>query len=335
MNAETTPPVKHAGLPWLAAVLVALAALAVCAWLWQQQRRDVERDAALARALQQVQGRASALAGEIGALRARVRAHDDRLAEFGERLAGFRAALEQAQQNQGNVDLALAEVEYLLILAEQQLALLRDPDTAAAALEAVRRRLAALDAPGLDAVRGQVEVDLMRLAEVPRVDFSGWHAELGALGAAAGTLPLRPGPARAAAETAPAPGGWRGLLRAVWHELRGLVTITRDSESLRPLAAERSTLVQTLQLRIETARLALLRRDRAALREAAAAAADWLARWFDPADTGVREARALLARLQQVDPAPELPGIESSLETLRALLRERAAPLPPEPEAAP
>jgi uncharacterized protein HemX len=228
------------------------------------------------------------------------------------------------------VDFALAETEYLLILAEQRLTLMQDVETAKAALQAVDNRLAGLQAPGLDAVRGQVNADLLRLAQVPLIDYSRWIEELGELTAAADTLPLRTKaqPDAKAGAAGAAPQGWRGFLHAVWQELRDTVVITRTASKLAPLPAERHYLVQNLLLRLETARLALLRRDTRALHDAAASAADWLRLWFDGRDARVRNALQRLQVLATLDPAAPLPDISSSLETLRALTRERAAPAP-------
>ena len=230
------------------------------------------------------------------------------------------------------MDYALAEVEYLLILAEQRLSLMQDVETAQAALQAADNRLAGLQAPGLDAVRGQVEADLLRLARVPGIDYSQWIEELGAMAAGAQTLPLRTeaqAVAKAAtAGAAPPAQGWRGVLQAVLQELRDTVVITRTASELAPFPAGRHFVVQNLLLRIETARLALLRHDTRALHDAAASAADWLRRWFDGGDPRVRKALDRLQVLVTLDPAAPLPDISSSLETLRALTRERAAPAP-------
>jgi uncharacterized protein HemX len=286
----------------------------------------------LAQELRRAVERMETAARETNELRAQVRELADHNASVDRTLAETRAALNQVAQSNGNVDLALAEVEYLLILAEQRLTLMQDVETAKAALKAVDQRLAGLHAPGLDAVRGQVDADLLRLERVPGIDYSRWIEELGEMTAGAESLPLRTEAQTVAeaatAEAAPPTQGWRRFFHAIWQELRDTVVITRTASGLAPLPAEQHYLVPNLLLRIETARLALLRRDTRALHDAAASAADWLRRWFDGGDPRVRNALDRLQVLAALDPAASLPDITSSLETLRALTRDRAAPTP-------
>ena len=324
--------------PWVGIALVlALIALAAGAWSLLELRRITDRTGKLALELQRNGERLEAAGSESGKLRGQIQELADHGAAVDRELADTRATLNQLVQNNGNVDFALAEAEYLLILAEQRLTLMQDVETAKAALQAVDNRLAGLQAPGLDAVRGQVNADLLRLAQVPVIDYSRWIEELGELTAGADTLPLRTKaqPDAKAGAAGAAPQGWRGFLHAVWQELRDTVVITRTASKLAPLPAERHYLVQNLLLRLETARLALLRRDTRALHDAAASAADWLRRWFDGGDARVRNALQRLQALAALDPAAPLPDISSSLETLRALSRERAAPAPVVPTPAP
>lgn len=330
---------RRSGLWAGAALLLAVAALLACAWLLTELRRVSDRAGALAQELQRAQIRIEATAEEAGQLRAQSHELADRNASVGHRLEQTRAALERAAQAQGNVDFALAEVEHLLILAQQHLVLMQDVETAQAALQAVERRLEGLQAPGLDAVRGQVAADLLRLAQVPKVDYNQWIEDLGELAAAVEMMPLRPETQAAvekpATATSPAPQGWRGFLHAVWQELRGMVVIMRAASGPAPLPGERYYLVQNLLLQIETTRLALLRRDTRALHAAADSGARWLQRWFDGSDPRVRNALEQMQTLATLHPAPQLPDITSSMETLRALVRERAAPAPLAPTPAP
>lgn len=315
--------------PWVGvALLLALIALAGGAWSLLELRRVMSHAGNLDQELRRAGERLDASVHASADLRAQVQALADHNAGVDRALAEIRAALSQMVQSNANVDFALAEAEYLLILAEQRLTLMQDVETAKAALQAVDNRLAGLEAPGLDAVRGQVNADLLRLAQVRGIDYSGWIEKLGELTAGAETFPLRTGeqaPANSPTAGA-APQGWRGLLHSVWQEIRGTVVITRTAAELAPLPTERHYLVHNLLLRIETARLALLRRDTRALRDAAASAMDWLRRWFDGGDPRVRDALDRLQEMTGLDPAAPLPDITSSLETLRALSRERASP---------
>ncbi len=331
------PPRRAAGLWAGLALLLALAALAAGAWSLLQLRLTSDRAVAQDLELKQAQARTEAASREAAVLRTQVRELADRAAGMERRLDETHAALDQVTQTSANADFALAEIEYLLILAEERLALMQDNGTAQAALRMAERRLAGLDVPGLDAVRGQIGADLLRLAQAPEIDYGQWVEELGALAVAAETLPLRAA-AQAEAPTvdAVAPAqGWRGLLQSIWRELRSMVVISRNSAGVSPLPSDRHSMVQSLLLRIETTRLALLRRDGRALHDAAASTTDWLQRWFNGADPRVRAALDRLQVLSELDLAAPPPDITSSLETLRALIRERAAPMTPPPATQP
>jgi uncharacterized protein HemX len=104
----------------------------------------------------------------------------------------------------------------------------------------------------------------------------------------------------------------------------GSVFILRRNEGNSPvrlLSAEQEGLIQQiLQLRLEAARLAFLRRDEVSLRAATASASAWLRDYYNGADPGVRAAQAELERLGQLPLAPALPDISRSLTLLRAQL---------------
>jgi uroporphyrin-3 C-methyltransferase len=339
MNQDYPPPAQPRRSWLLPAALLAVIIVftgAAGAWLVLEQRRSAFQFETLGRDLRNAQERMASLSGQVDALRAESRALFDRAADADRRIADAQSAVERVARSRGNVDYALAEVEYLLILAEQRLALMQDAETARAALEAVERRLEGLHASGLDAVRAQVAVDRLRLAEVRAPDLGHWMGVIDRVAAQSERLPLR---SAAAAEQAGTPAGdpgeqsrWRRLLHAVWQELRGMVIVRRGAPGPALFPAERHLLTQGLLLKIESVRLALLRRDASALQATALDAAAWIRRWFDTGDGGVRASIAQLEELAALDVAPALPDITSSMETLRALIRERAAPQSPLPE---
>ena len=78
---------------------------------------------------------------------------------------------------------------------------------------------------------------------------------------------------------------------------------------------------QLLLLKLEGARLALLRQEPAAYRELVDAARRWLADYYKAEDAAVLAADSELERLRGIDLAPALPEPSRSLERLRAVLR--------------
>lgn len=312
--------------------LIGIAAILVVAVLAQLQLRrmsvETQRNAA---ELQVLRGEAGALRQALAGSEQARRDLEDRIAAQGEQLAALRQELNAVagEQTRSNVDLALAEVEYLLILATHRLTLAQDPRTALAALEAADKRLAGLNVSGLDAVRAQLKADLDALRAVNDVDLAGLSLYLADLSARAESLELKHAYS-AGPRTSPEPSGrdtgWRGIWRSVIQELRSLVVITRSAvpDPVTLLPRERYFLFHNLRVQIETARLAVLRRDTRALRASAGTLLDWLDSYFNRGNDDVSNVMEAIGRMAELELAPELPDISSSLETVRALIHERA-----------
>lgn len=314
-------PRSGRGLAWLAVVL-ALGALGGGYGLWDQL--DKQRAAALHehQVLQtrieqltaQQQDTVASLGQATGALeqlRGDTKLLGDALEKMNERLGRDRHAW------------VLAEADYLLQMANRRLLLERDVAGAIAAMTAADQRLAFLNDPLLTPVRAQLSEELQALRALPVVDVDGITLELGALSKGVDDLVLAGAPheERAAEVAAEAVGGWRDFVRTVWSDIRSLVIIRRHDAGSLPLITpdQRLLLRQNLRLKLETARLALLRGHGVAYRAALQEADAWVERFYDaesPATVGMREA---LGRLAAIDVAPPLPDIDQSLHALREI----------------
>lgn len=235
------------------------------------------------------------------------------------------------RERMDNVDWAMAEIEYLVIIAMQRLNLGHDADTAQAALEAAARRLKDLNDPSLIPVREQLTSDINALRAVPETDVPGMALYLGDLITRAEDLPLaadsvtRPAPS-AGQPAAEEISGWRELASAVWNELRQLVVIQREDSPPTELLApdERYFLYQNLRIELASARAAALRRDTRNLHTSIELIQDWLQRYFNTDAEAVTNIRQALAEMATVELKPELPDISGSLESVRAWQRQHA-----------
>ena len=86
--------------------------------------------------------------------------------------------------------LAREEMEQLLRIANYQLNLAHDPDTALAALQEADAVLARLADPGLQPLRRQLSDDILALRSVERVDIEGIALRLDSLARRVDQLPL-------------------------------------------------------------------------------------------------------------------------------------------------
>jgi uroporphyrin-3 C-methyltransferase len=225
-------------------------------------------------------------------------------------------------------DWVMAEVEYLLLVANHRLQLAEDVDTAIAASTYADQRLRELGDPALLPIREQLAREIQTLKAVERPDINGLAVRLSGLSEQAERLPLAATHPRKFSEVraqangetgTPAASGWRKHAEAVWSELKTLVVIRRHDKPVRPMLSpvqERLTR-EVLRMKLEVARLALLEQDAAEFRAALQDAQSWLQDRFDLEDAAVSSVRLDLDNLAAADVELELPDISRSLRLVR------------------
>ena len=276
-------------------------------------------------------GRADSAAtfGEIEARLNAARADENGLRARLEALQAEQAALEArlaeaaAPQSGAHSDYALAEIEYLLVLAGHKLALEQDVAGALAALRAADQRLTGLALPGAEQAQAGLRADMARLGALEQADLGGLGLYLSDLIQRVDALPLQASATfePAAAPTGAAPEGARGFFAAVWRELKSLVIIRREDEAERPrlLPDQVYFLRANIKLELANARLAVFNRDTDNLQASLTQIQDWLGEHFDMDDSAMANFKDTLRRMQGLELAlPELT-IDSTLESVRAL----------------
>lgn len=340
LPATPAPEAPRGHVRWLLALLLLALAAGGGAWLYARlsglyaaQQELLQRTARDLNALEvqadRLEARQSDLAsatqrntGELAEFASRIDAHDQIVGELKDQLAGGRGRFQ------------LAAVEQLLLLANDRLQLARDVPAAIVAIDEADARLVALKEPRLFAVRQALAQEKAALQAVPLPDYAGAALTLSSLIQRAPRLPLLarvPAHFEARPERAVVADEARWYQRAavsVREALSSIFTVRRDAgPSPRLLGAEQEALVvQVLALKLEGARVALLRGDTTSFRDLCESAADWLDTYFQREDPGVAAARAELERLQPLELAPPLPDISRSLALLRAFTKPDAQP---------
>ncbi|HEY0974581.1 MAG TPA: uroporphyrinogen-III C-methyltransferase [Solimonas sp.] len=318
------------------AFLVAALAAAYGLWRYAQQLRTTiaEQDAQLqqmAQGLNALEVQADRMerrqtdlasagqraANRIAEFENRIQAHDEQVGDLSEELSGGRARFQ------------LVAIEQLLVLANDRLLLARDVESALAALDAADARLAQQRDPRLFAVRQALAQERTALRGVPVPDSTGAALTLSSLIARAPRLPLaarvadhfEAPPAAVAAQDEDRSAAQR-FMGSVRQALASLFTVRRNAgPSPRLLSSEQETLiVEILMLKLEGARMALLRGDAVSFRDLCESARQWLTDYFRAQDPGVAAAQGELERLLPLNLAPPLPDIDGSLGLLRAQL---------------
>jgi uncharacterized protein HemX len=313
----------------------------VAGMLWWQYRQFYvsldQTDTAAAEALARVRAEQRALQDGLADANADVDTLRQLNTSLGERLdtlpGRFVALEERLDAVQGGSfdargNLLRSEAEYYLTVANTELTLIGDFESAVTALELADSRLAEIANPELAPVREAIAGELLALRSLRLPDIEGIVFGLGRLAARADELPLRADlPVSLASETSEeldAEPGFARLWLAVKNTLLDLVRVERRDEPVPQAlsAAERVLSRRQLQLELELARIAALRGDEQAFLSGLEMAMTILRRDFDAAAADVEGALALLGELRSFDIDPQRPNISGSLNLLRAQRNE-------------
>ncbi len=220
----------------------------------------------------------------------------------------------------------LAEVEYLLMVANTRLTLERDPHTALIALQTADQKLRAIGDPAFVPVRQAIADEVTALKAVAEPDITGMALSLASLAEAVDSLPLQntqparsAGPAVTSSKEDYQSLDWSAIPGAVWRDLRDLVVVRRVDKPIEPLLppSEEWYLRQNLKLKLEQARLSLLRFETSLYHQLLDEAGDWLKAYFNTESAAVKGMLESLQQLKQADLQPSLPDVSESLRILR------------------
>ena len=319
----------------LATVALVLALAGVLAWLdvrhdTQALRTDVaQRLANTDAALGQAKARESDLGNELRDAQAKVALLEARLAESQSQQAALETLYRELAPSRD--ELALTEVEQVLVLASQQLALAGNVQAALAALQLADGKLGRMDRPQLAPLRRSLARDMDELKAVPFVDVGGISAKLDQAIAMVDSLPLakdeRLPPPQPESNPANDPS-WIKFLRDIWADAKSLVRIEVSDRPPAPLVSPPQAyfLRENLRLRLLAARLALLARDDKSFRNDLTAANGWVTRYFDTRAKPVQVMSSTFTQLAATQMPVAMPDLSRSLEALRALRIPREQP---------
>lgn len=213
----------------------------------------------------------------------------------------------------------IAEVAYLLRIANHRVLMEHDAKGALVLLKAADAILEELDDFALYQVRAQLSEEIQALENVDTGDLQGLFLRIEAIKTEIGRqhvkLPrLEPAPA-----TEPeAPGFWAALLDQIGSYLR----FRRfEGEAVRPLLApeEATYLELNLRLMLEQAQLAALKRETVVYQQSLQTAASWIATYLNAEDPAVVRILDELDSLSAMVLDEPLPDISGSLNALKAL----------------
>jgi uroporphyrin-3 C-methyltransferase len=239
------------------------------------------------------------------------------------------AALARTESVPRDEDWRLAEVEFLLRLANRQISLARDPVGAKAALENADHLLAQLADPAMQPVRQQVADDILSLRSLQQPDVEGLALRLGSLARRVASLPLASQPIDdgQAGSTADAESGWQRLKAKIREFFTSIFQVRRAAGSAAPLLSpeEAFFLRRNLELELQAARVALLMANGPVYRASIGSARRWAEEHFLADDPGVRAFIDALGELEGRDISVVLPDVSGSLQVFSEVRSEQGS----------
>jgi len=286
--------------------------------------------------LQGIQSRLSGVAVEAADAQAQQDAGQAALVLLQQRIDALEAsvaALAVRSESPGR-RMDIAEVAYLLRLAEERLGLFGDAGSANEALALADAHLAALADPLYVPVRRRIAESRRALQAMPQADVPELSAALVSLQDSIAELPFEGDAQQAASATVSGTGQDVGWWQRIKAALSPLVTVRRRVDGAGLLSLEdRDYLRQGLWLQLESARLALMRRDAETWARSLELARSTIKGRFATGNRQVRAALAELDDLQAVELRSELPDIGAAAAQLRLLKESTPGPrnTPPDP----
>ena len=321
------------GLFVLLAIVVAVAMAAIAISLRNGQR-DLklevgQRLAQAETAAAEARARNAELGNELREAQAKVALLEARVSESQTQQASLEALYRELAPSRDEV--AMNEVEQVLLLASQQLAIANNVQAALAALQLAEAKLGRFDRPQLVPLRRALARDIDKLKAVPYVDVAGMSLKLDQAIGAAATLPLARDerlPQAQASAPPPDEAAWARALREAWNEIKSLVRVEVADRPAAPLVppTQEYYLRENLRLRLMTARIALLSHDVAGFKTDVTAANAWIKQYFDTRSKNVQAMVTTLTQLAATPMPAELPDVAPTLTALRAVKATRERP---------
>lgn len=285
--------------------------------------------------------------GQLDAITERSRARGTRLEALSDELDRLResrsreikaierqvdSAINEIKRSMGtsSEDWLMAEVEYLLRLANHRVLLQRDPKGAIALFEAADKIVK--DAEGITAfaLRNAIASDIAKLNSVRDVDIDGIFVKLSALKGLVGDLRQKelvytPDRTEVSQTTVSADGvGEKALLllEKAGARLADMVEFRSGGEKIKPVLPpeEEYYLRQNLILKLQLAQLALLRGDGKIFKDSLVEARQWVADNFSADDSVTEAVLNDIDEVMNVNIEREMPDTSGSLREVRKLL---------------
>lgn len=229
-----------------------------------------------------------------------------------------------------NKDYALAEVEHLLTIASHNLLLGYNYNTTVSALDAASIRLAGIAIDDAKVIKEQLDRDVGILKSSNQVDLSKSILFLSDLSGRIDSLPLKKILMKNKLRNNKEidyinEDEVKNFLTLIIEELKSLVIIRRNENVTQDffLPDEINLLKLNIKFELANAKLALLNRDKKSLENSILQINNYLEDYYDLSDLQTEDIHDQLSQIVNLDFSTPNIDINSSLESVRALIHSR------------
>jgi uroporphyrin-3 C-methyltransferase len=335
---KATPKPRRSWFSLFNFLLILVLAAAAGYYWWQQQQVARDYSAAIAELEQQLASKAAnaRLDASLSPLKGDIVSLGRKIDEFGLEQQGLRDSSEKLYELFGRDKNAwqLAEVEYLMRVAQHKLILQDDFEGAAITLQAASDRIGLTGDPGLLPVRVMISEEIAELKTRKRADLVGMTLILAQLGRQVRVL--EPGFAIRIDETAVAPAGVEASQD--WLErfiafIDSLVEVRNEATRPSEIEANSVDVGASLEDNLKLARWAVLERDASQYQLLLEQSLRLFREFYDLDNAANHDFMTQLQDLQKMVIKPDKPDITGSLRELQRILSQRENAPPPEPAA--
>lgn len=291
----------------------------------RQERAEKDQERAVGRLEAQLAERSASirrdLSSELTSLQSGLQEQEQTLRRQQQRLSDLSVEDRQSWQ--------LAEVQYLLRLANQRLIMTGDTQSAEALLRSADRILRDMADTGLMKLREAVARDLAAVRAVPKLDIEGLYLQLEALIRQTDDLVIFELPSRAP-EVAPAPAeDWRGRLEqgldAAVAKLSEYIVVSRRDTPIETLMDPQyeGLVRQNMRMLLEQAQVAMVSGNEVLYRQSLERAEGWVSQFFKADQQAAQVMAEELAQLRDQRVSVDLPDLSLSLSALDAVMDAR------------
>lgn len=215
----------------------------------------------------------------------------------------------------------LAEVEYLVTIAYYSLLFETNTDVAISLLETADAKLRQSADLSLIELRKALANNIIQLKMIPKIDIPGLILRINALSDQINLLSQKNIPVviPKAESTSKPVKTWQQKLYATLEELKGLISIRRLHQPIKPLLSNEQQfyLLENIRLQLAQAQWAVLHRDQILYSQGLQRAGQLIHQYFPNAVEAIK-LQQVIAELNSINLKPSLPDLTKTIELIQA-----------------